>query len=243
MEFDLLQRRNEKFVLWTPGRSFEANSPPELEVGIYDVNATGSFTQSFRGPLVLSALPDLWELDPKVIRPRLKDGIYHYWFVLHDDSPEKIGPMHITDPIAYTVDYRLTRNPNKQPAAVVKYRDMRLWPCDIDGTETIALPIPELESVADNNHLVIYELPVSWTKPKVVGAVETDKGTFADVLALFDVNEAGERFKDIPAIANEAILSDLGINALELLPTADAKPTDAKPTGGWGMSCPLPTCS
>jgi pullulanase len=231
MAFDLLKRRKDKFVLWAPGRSF-GETPPQLILGIYNASAAGSFTQIFGGPLTDSGLQDLWELDPNIITPPLKEGTYHYWFGLDDSTPEKRGHMLITDPIAYTVDYRVAKQPNDQPATVIKYRGGKLWPCDIDGTEVVAPKTPELEDVADNNRIVIYELPVSWAKPKDIGSVETDKGTFADVLALFDVNEAGNRFKDIPAIAHEAMLSDLGINALELLPTADAKPTD-----GWGMSC------
>jgi pullulanase len=75
------------------------------------------------------------------------------------------------------------------------------------------------------------ELPASWSRAGKVQDIEVDVGTFADVLALFDVETVGDRFKDLPVISNQAIIAKLGINALELLPAADAKPK-----GEWGYA-------
>lgn len=85
--------------------------------------------------------------------------------------------------------------------------------------------VPSPSTSPDNNHLVIYELPTSWARYTTAGDVEMDTGTFADVQALFDLGSSGDRFKNVASISNEAILSQLGVNALELLPAADARPT------------------
>lgn len=232
MPYDLLERRKEKFVLWTPGIS----TVPSLILGTIDVSTSpATFTQLFEGQLVKADQPDLWELDPNTIQPQLQNGsVYHYWFQAIDTSPEKLGTIKVTDPIAYTVDYRTitTRDDHFPPPAVIKFRDGKLWPCDIDGGEPPPVGVPAQDDIPDNNHMVIYELPASWAKAGSDDrGVNVDIGTFKDVLALFDAKVAGDRFKDIPQVANEAIVSELGINCLELLPAADAKPEDE-----WGYA-------
>ena len=135
----------------------------------------------------------------------------------------------MTDPLAYTVDYRIldARSDDLQPPAVIKYRNGKLWPCDVDGQE----PGPVVtKSLPANNRMVIYELPTSWAKSGPNGK-QLDRGTFTDVLALFDKDTQGAKFASINAVKNEAILSDLGINALELLPIADSKWLDE-----WGYA-------
>jgi pullulanase len=235
MGFNLLDRRREKFVLWTPGQS--QPKPPQLVIGIIDDKQTPAVVNEFfTGPFVPSKQPDLWELDPKDITPAFKDGtMYHYWFEIEDTSPTNYGTYQVTDPFAYTVDYRTTksRDDNVQPASVIKYRDGKLWPCDLpDGKEPSQVTIPAQADIPDNNQVVIYELPVSWSKYATDGnGVQIDVGTFVDVLALFDLNVAGQAFKNVSSVAHEAILSDLGVNVLEILPAADAK---AK--GAWGYA-------
>jgi 1,4-alpha-glucan branching enzyme len=234
--FDILERRKTKFVLWIPGQA-SGTAAPELIISPFDPNQPTSTKATFQGPLKTSSEPDLWELDPKDINPSLQNGqIYRYWFQVTDTSSENLGTMIVTDPLVYTVNYRTVVNRTAedskvQPAGVIKFRDMQLLPCDIDGNETKPVAIPSQNSLPDNNHMVIYELPTSWSKPKDVSNLETDVGTFTDVLALYNVSVAGDRFKDIPVIANEAIVSDLGTNVLELLPIADAKPIDQ-----WGYA-------
>jgi 1,4-alpha-glucan branching enzyme len=236
MDFDLLNRRRDKFMLWAPAQT-QAN--PQLVIGTIVVSENpdvpSTVNEFFTGPFVKSDQPDLWELDPKSIQPALKDGtMYHYWFEIHDTSPTNYGAYQVTDPIAYTVDYRTTksRDDNVQPASVIKFRDGKLWPCDIDGNEPGQVTIPTQDNIPDNNHAVIYELPVSWARYKTESdGVETDVGTFVDVLALFDQKVAGKRFKALKEVTGEAIVADLGINVLELLPAADAKSLDA-----WGYA-------
>ncbi|KAE8159264.1 glycoside hydrolase superfamily [Aspergillus tamarii] len=230
MAFDLLERRREKFILWIPATT--ASTRPALVLGIFDPGPPATIDEFFTGYLTISDQPDLWELNLSNINPPLKnDTVYHYWFEIQDSSPEHRGTMRVTDPIAYTVDYRAigTRDKHVQPASVIKFRDGKLWPCDIDGNEPSQVAPPPQDAIPDNKHMVIYELPASWAKGKQIGDVQVDVGTFTDVLALFDLNTAGDRFRDISPVANEAILPDLGINALELLPAADAKPR-----GEWG---------
>jgi pullulanase len=234
--FDLLERRKSNFVLWIPGYP-AGSATPELILGPFNPANPKAVDITFKGPLQKAVQPDLFELDPNSIKPGLKDGqVYHYWFQITDTSSENLGQITVTDPLAYTVDYqtvkdRKAEDSKVQPASVIKFRGGRLWPCDIDGSEPKPVGIPDQTKLPDNNHMVIYELPTSWAKPSDTSDVETDAGTFTDVLALFDVATAGDRFKDIPVIANEAIVSDLGTNVLELLPPADAKSIDQ-----WGYA-------
>lgn len=221
---DILNQRHERFVLWVPG---PLPSPPILIIG---TKHDDSFHQIARAPLALSAgSVGLWTLDPASISPTLQDGVYHYWFEVQDTSPEKRGTMPVTDPFAFTVDYSLATASNDngryQPASVIKYRDGRLWPCDVEGAEPRPPTSPDQATLPNNNQMVIYELPTSWAKAgNDSRGVDVDVGAFADVLALFETSVAGDRFASISAVRHGAILAELGINALELLPVADGKP-------------------
>ena len=230
-KFDLLDRRKSGFVLWAPG----VTSTPQLILGTY----SGGKVKTLTTADLSESMQDLWELSLQNIRPQLQDNtVYHYWFQVKNTFPYDPngtpGPVTITitDPLAYTVDYRTfgdqPRNDGMQPPAVIKFRDGKLWPCDIDGSEpdSIAPPL----DVPANNHMVIYELPTSWVKPGENGE-QVDRGTFDDVLALFERSSPGDRFASLEVVREGAILSDLGINALELLPIADARWLDA-----WGYA-------
>lgn len=234
---DLLNRRHETFVLWVPGaEASEASHPPVLVIG---TTGTGSaaFTEIGRFPFVLlEGKAGLWVLDPRSISPPLADGVYHYWFQIKDTSPANMGVVLVTDPFAFTVDYNVTTPPGfnvlDQPASVIKLRDGKLWPCNIDGTEPQPPVVPDQAALPSNNHLVIYELPTSWAKPGSDSrGVDVDVGTFPDVEALFDTATEGNRFASVSALREEALLTELGINALELLPAADAKTK-----GEWGYA-------
>lgn len=126
--------------------------------------------------------------------------------------------------MAYTVDYSINANRGDgvQPASIIKFRDRKLWPCDIDGTESSKVKVPAQSSMPDNNHMVIYELPVSWARCTEVGNVQVDVGTFSDILALFDESAPGDHFVDMPGMAGSAILKELGTNALEVLSIANS---------------------
>ena len=235
--FDLLERRKEKFMLWIPAGLPNA-SPPFLVLSAFEKGPPPPVNQSTRSQFVQSDHHDLWELDPNCISPPLtNDTVYQYWYEINDLSPEKLGPIQVTDPLAYTIYYTSSesRDDHTQPASIVKFRDGKLWPCDIDGSEPGPPAIPSQDSMPQNNHMVIYELPTSWSRYQHVQQnsqdVEIDVGTFTDVLALFDKSVGGKRFNGISAIDNEAIVAELGINALELLP-----PADARPIGQWGYA-------
>ncbi|KAK1757868.1 putative alpha amylase [Echria macrotheca] len=232
---DLLNLRHEHFVLWVPG-SGPSFTPPELVIGTLDQQTT-TFSQLGQFPLTpWEGKTDLWHLDANSISPPLSNNaIYHYWFQVGDTSPEKRpGPILFTDPLTFTVDYRVTRGPSDaaQPAAVIKFRDGKLWACDINGSDSARAVVPDQAALPSNNHIVIYELPVSWAKSgNDSRGVDVDVGTFKDVIALFDEAQPGKNFATVAAVRDEAILSDLGINALELMPVADAR---AK--GEWGYA-------
>jgi 1,4-alpha-glucan branching enzyme len=231
---DIFKQRHEQFLLWVPRSDSSATQPPVLVIG-----TTGGSPHAFNeiGQYPLAHSNDkvgLWVLDPASIS--LEDGVYRYWFKIQDTSPENRGPILVADPFSYTVDYSVAQSigddARYQPASVVKYHKGKLWACDIDGTEPQPPPLPDQATLPSNNHLVIYELPTSWAK---VGddsrGSDVDVGTFADVLALFDTGTAGDRFSSIAAVRQEAILAELGINTLELLPAADAKVR-----GEWGYA-------
>ncbi|EXJ76187.1 uncharacterized protein A1O5_00695 [Cladophialophora psammophila CBS 110553] len=229
--FDLLERRKERFVLWNPA----GQSAPRLILGTFkDTPSPGAVTTLFSGDLSQTQ-KDLWELSLDAIDPPLENGkVYHYWFEVDNTFPLNSGKITVTDPLAYTVDYRQfgdqQRKDDMQPPAVIKFRDGKLWPCDVDGTELVPIPAPVQPQVPANNHMVIYELPPSWAKSGPNG-LQVDRGTFTDVQALFDKETPGLKFKSIAAVQNESIVADLGINALELLPIADSKYLDQ-----WGYS-------
>jgi len=230
---DILNVRHDSFALWVPEPDPSFTSP-HLIIGKLS-QASGDFSLTGRFPLSLSSeKTDLWLLDPKTISPPLDDAVYHYWFEISDTSPEKRGLVLVTDPLAFAVDYRVTRGGGEvvQPASVIKYLNGKLWPCDKDGTDPVAAAVPDQSELPSNNHLVIYELPVSWAKagndPR---GLDVEVGTFKDVLALFDLESHGENFSTTAVVSDEALLADLGINALELLPAADARSK-----GEWGYA-------
>lgn len=223
---DLLNRRRHRFVLWLPTTGPNRRAP-QLIIGTY---SSGAFKQLARVPLAQSEKhPELWELDPAALGPPLSDGVYHYWFAVQDtrDQWRDDGAILVTDPLAYTVDYRVHQQANGrwlQPASVIRYRDGHLWPCDIDGREQRRVRTRFPMILPPNNRLVMYELPVSWARGHTdEQGNEIGVGTFADVQALFDETLAGST-RGMPAI-----LSSLGINGLQLLPV-----TDALTRGEWG---------
>ncbi|KAG7292773.1 hypothetical protein NEMBOFW57_002815 [Staphylotrichum longicolle] len=233
---NIFTQRHERFLLWVPQADSSAIPPPVLVIGTTS-GTPPVFNEIGQYPLVHSNdKVGLWVLEPSAISPTLKEGVYRYWFKIQDTSPENRGPILVADPLSFTVDYSVARsigdNARYQPASVIKYRADRLWACDLNGAESQPPPLPDQATLPSNNHLVIYELPTSWAK---VGddsrGSDVDVGTFADVLALFDRAAGGDRFASIAAVHQDAILTELGINALELLPAADAK---AK--GEWGYA-------
>lgn len=224
--FDL---KRAAFILWRP---HDTQPPPALVIGRFA--AGNPPTLAGRQVLALEQSPDdpdLWRID--ALACGLVDGeTYHYWFEVTDSSPFRDGHRVLcTDPTACTVDWRLIADPlpppydagDQDPAAVVRYEDGQLMTCDPGGE--VAVPARPIEPAlaAPNNRMVIYELPTAWTKINVHGDPQVGVGTFRDVQALVETDAAPMNFAEMSALqAGRSHLTELGINALELLPPADS---------------------
>jgi 1,4-alpha-glucan branching enzyme len=234
---DLLERKRTHFSLWRP---YHTAPPPRLIIGIFQGGDSSTLTSQRAFDLQPSmGASDLWELP--VSACNLVDGqVYHYWFEVADSNPYKSTPTRIwcTDPTAWTVDWRLRAPPlpapysedNRAPAAVVRYQDGRLVPCDPGGELPDWSGDSRLEALPSNQRLVIYELPTSWARSETVNGREVAAGTFRDVIALIAPDDTPTDFAGTPARAQaQAHLLTLGVNAIQLLPV-----TDSFLQQGWG---------
>jgi 1,4-alpha-glucan branching enzyme len=230
MAESLLVRKQTSFVLWRVGNS---NPPPDLIIGQLQPGTPFTFINEQRFPLQVAAgFSDLWEIP--VANCNLTDGqIYHYWFevsVSHPERPVDVR-LRISDPTAFMVDWRL-RGPrvaapfgddDRYPASVIKFSGGKLVASDVSGAIGSFAGEPPSDNLPPNNHLVIYELPTTWTRSTEVGGRDMGVGTFRDVTALIDANFDGENFDDLDVTRlGRAYLRELGVNALELLPPADS---------------------
>ena len=230
MTSNLLQRKATAFVLWRVGNP---NPPPVLMIGQLQPGAPIVLLDVQRFPLLPDPeFADLWSVD--AAECELADGvIYHYWFEVSVSNPNQpaTARLQITDPTAWSVDWRL-RGPrmaapfgddDRYPAAVVKFSGGQLVPADPEvGIDGFAGE-PGPDTLPPNNRLVIYELPTTWTRSAEVGGRDMGVGTFRDTLALIDANAEGENFADLDVTrVGRAYLTELGVNALELLPPADS---------------------
>jgi 1,4-alpha-glucan branching enzyme len=158
---------------------------------------------------------DLWELPLSELG--LTSGvIYHYWLLVGNAEGDVV---RVTDPFARVIDYRAG---GSAPAGVFKVEDGLLVDCDPDGAVGAVALSQNLARHAQNNQLVIYEVPSSWTRGATESGVEIDVGTFRDVLALLSNDEPGGNFAELDEVASRAHLLELGVNAVELLPPADS---------------------
>jgi len=226
----IFTQRETNFVLW---RVAASTPPPKLIIGQLQLGAPLAFVNKQAFDLQPSAaFPDLWTIP--AANCNLADGqVYHYWFEVTDSHPKRSGKwICMTDPMAYTVDWRLLApqpsgsdyNPDDQyPAAVVKFRQGRLIPCDAGGETGDLPPDPPLTTLPPNDRIVIYELPTAWARIGKAGELEIGVGTFRDATALVDTHEEGGNFADLAVTeSGRSYLTELGINALELLPPADS---------------------
>jgi pullulanase len=219
------------FILWRPHNTQPA---PKLVIGQFQPGNPPTLANRQEHELKpLQGHPDVFGIDAAACG--LKDGtVYHYWFEVSDSNPFHKPPQRIlcTDPIAFTVDWRL-RAPlitspsysaeDQHPAAVIKFSGGHLIPCDAAGEEFNSAPAIPAEKASPNNKLVIYELPTGWSKINVHGDTEVGVGTFRDVMALVDHSREAANFAGVPALAaGQSHLNKLGVNALELLPPADS---------------------
>jgi 1,4-alpha-glucan branching enzyme len=218
---DLLDRKQTHFVLWhaKPAATlpvlvigeFQPGNPPSLgNVKRFWLPQVPGFTDLFAIAAADCGLTDGW--------------VYHYFFETDDG-------IQTTDPTAYTVDWRLLSNRlpapytanDRQPAAVIKYRWGQLVPCDPMGEEADFSGDPSPITLPPNHHLVIYEMPTAWSNVSATQDLDIGVGTFRDVLALIDSSAPGANFDNLDVLqAGKSYLTDLGINAIELLPPADS---------------------
>jgi 1,4-alpha-glucan branching enzyme len=219
---DLLTRRETHFLLWRPS---ETATAPLLILGTFQPGNPPTLRDE--RPLAMRRAPNvngLWHI--AAADCSLTDGeIVHYWFEVNDTHPHRIGSrvVRCTDPAAHTVDWRLTADSGNQPASVVQFSDGRLTVCDPGREKPDFGDDVPLDQLPSNANLVIYELPTAWTRSEGPGQKETAVGTFRDVLALVDEAHQGANFAGNPVLElGRSYLSQLGVNALELLPPADS---------------------
>ncbi|MEW6267250.1 MAG: alpha-amylase family glycosyl hydrolase [Thermodesulfobacteriota bacterium] len=230
MNADIFTKRINNFIFWHPSLSTE---PPTLIIGHLQLGAPVTFVDAQRYDLQLfPGLPDLWTKSANTCN--LLDGqVYHYWFEITDAHPHRSGQrIRVTDPMAFTVDWRLLAplphgseysDDDQYPAAVIKYSDGRLIPCDAGGETLVLQNEPSIAELPPNNRLVIYELPTAWTRIGSAGEREIGVGTFRDILALIDSSKEGANFSDLEVTKpGRSHLIELGVNAVELLPPADS---------------------
>jgi 1,4-alpha-glucan branching enzyme len=229
MSIDLIRRQQGHFFLWRPAHT---NPPPQLVIGRFQPGNPPALAGRRDFDLApLPDFPDLWAVAAE--QCGLADGlVYHYWFEVGDSRPGRVAGQRIlvTDPAAPTVDWRLLSPPLPAPyteedrhaAGVILYKGGRLVPCDPGGELPDYAGDTPLRTRPASNRLVIYELPTAWARTGQAGAVEIDVGTFQDVRALVEKEAAPANFAGVEALAvGRALLQELGINALELLPPAD----------------------
>ena len=225
----LFELRKKAFVLWRPRVTDVA---PRLVIGQFQPGnpPTLARRQSFELTRVVNT-NDLWSIEADACG--LRDGeVYHYWFEVRDSSPfGDRRSLLCTDPLAYTVDWRLVSDAlpepygadDQDPAAVVKFENGLLAPCDPAGEKLLKPRALAPGEGQPNNRLVIYELPTSWTSTNIQGDPQIGVGTFRDVLALVRAEAGASNFGDMPALQpGRSHLQELGINALELLPVTDS---------------------
>jgi 1,4-alpha-glucan branching enzyme len=239
---DLLRRREEGFVLWRPSRAADV---PAVVICTFREGEPAEVADERRFEL-RETLPGLWEIPAADCG--LADGtVYHYWFEVTDTNVYKGARARIlvTDPAATAVDWRLLapRLPppygedDRDPAAVVLFRDGRLVPCDPGGETVDWSEDAPLASRPPNDRLVIYELPTSWVSSGSDGDLTVGVGTFRDVMALLSSDVAAVGFPDTPAMAaGRSHLGELGVNALELLPPADSFSDRSRTYNLWGYA-------
>jgi pullulanase len=224
MTADILIRKQTAFVLWSP----QAATAPGLILGQFKAGNPPQFLEQQRLALVpVAGIPGLWELP--AVSANLQEGeIYHFWFLVDDTRSvsQPLPRIPCADPLAFSVDWRISpadAPDNTQPAAVVRFHQGRLEPCDPGGETGSFAGEPTQDTLPANNRMVLYELPTAWTKTKDPEQVERGVGTFRDVAALVAPDTEGANFASLNVLRpGYSYLADLGVNALELLPPADS---------------------
>ena len=197
---DLLTRRSTHFVLWRPNQS---TVPPLLICGKFTPGNPPTLIGERQFPMNPAAgVNGLWEVAAAACGFSEGD-IVHYWFEVDDTHPHRDSSRRVrcTDPAAHTVDWRLTEDSGRQPAAVVQFAGGQLIPCDPGGEKADFRSDVPLNRLPPNNVLVIYELPTAWTRTDGEGPKEKSDGTFRDARALIDKTVGGANFAGSPVLA------------------------------------------
>lgn len=228
---DLLRRKETHFILWRPR---ESEPPPKLVIGSFEPGNPPKFINERSLELRPSPdMADLWEL-PVSECGLQEGGVYHYWFEIKDSNPYKSTHPKIrcTDPTAWTVDWRILspRMPDesfdekdRDPAGVVKMKDTKLIACDPGGEIPDWSDDGPMDKLPQNNRIVIYLLPTSWSRIGENNGLEIGVGSFSDIYALIERDAEAANFYDTRALERgKAHLLDLGINTIELLPVEDS---------------------
>src|SRR4051812_45785152 len=227
---DLFDRKRTQFVLWHPKPS---TTLPVLVIGTFQPGNPPELSPSHR--FTLSPVPGFDDLFAIAATDcHLVEGqVYHYWFEADDSDGTRTPPQRVlcTDPLAYTVDWRLRakRLPlpftadDREPAAVIKFKGGKLVAADPGGEESDFTGDASPLTLPANSQLVIYEMPTAWSRLSEPDDLDIGVGTFQDVLALVDTTAVGGNFDDLAITqVGKQYLLDLGINAIELLPPADS---------------------
>lgn len=225
----LPERKQTHFVFWRPGPSLP---PPRLVIGVYQGGSPPRLDQKQVISLRLSSESDeVWEV--AAADCGLTDGqVYHYWFETSDTMPFRSGDRTLlcTDPMAYSVDWRLRANSgdDEAAAALVRFQNGRLLPTDSTTAPLLfehGAPGSDVSmaNLPTNNRLVIYEVPTAWTKVgDLMDARHVGVGSFRDVQALIEPGAGSGNFAVLRRLRDHRHLIELGANALELLPPADS---------------------
>ena len=226
---DLLDRRKTHFTLWRPNGNTNA---PKLVIGTFQAGNPNVVANRVELSLVTSAnTPGLWTLGAG--DTGLDDGIYHYWYRVDNTHPGRPAgsTVLVTDPFATTVDWRVWSEipagfdefDDPQPASVIRLVNGTLSAVDPAGEVGTFSNDPAPDTLPSNNRMVIYELPTAWTRVGETGGRERAVGTFKDVLGLVDENVEGANLAGLAVLQRgHSYLTELGVNALELLPAADS---------------------
>ena len=225
----IFELKKHSFVLWYP---LAKHPVPRLIIGQFKAGNPPTLANERSFDLALTApYADVWTVNAADCG--LQDGaVYHYWFEVTDTHSLSAGArIRVTDPTAYTVDWRLVSSPpssaytdeDLDPASVIKFQGGRLVPCDPGGETFEPAPAISADKAVSNNRMVIYELPTSWSRINVHQDPQMGVGTFRDVMALVDPAAAPANFTGVNALRpGRSHLQELGVNALELLPIADS---------------------
>jgi pullulanase len=187
---DILRRKTSAFVVWRPKFGTAA---PVLVIGQFAYGNPPILAGERRVPLTRrDGFDDLFAVDASACG-LTANSVYHYWFEVDDTSPGRPtnSRVLVTDPFAWTVDWRLRAPPlpapytddDRQPASVIKWTGERLVACDPGGETPDFTDDAGLATLSPNNMLVIYELPTAWSKPASPADLGIGVGTFRDVLA------------------------------------------------------------